>query len=642
MKINKILIIIFSILITSFCFSQNNEDSDDNQINNDSDLNLGFSYDYIIKYDIESIQENSSNEDDKTPKDNNEYEIRKQIEEYISIKEFENADKLYKKLINLYPRKDNYVEYASFLANRKKYGEADKIFRKSIINIFDEYRSVEDYYLKFKMYEELLNLYIDAFNQIDFIDLYLTKKILKLYDVLNQEEERADFIFQLLISDSEVIFSNILSDITNEIEEEEHNNDKLIEVLDSLLSYKDLSFTKKLEIKRKLGEIYFYKQQFEKSYSIYRELIISYFKLLNDNMITEFKIQTIVNKIIGDFLSIRKYDILINIYQIIIHKIQHKNQDMYIDYNYRLANTSKRNNELDYSLEKYKELKNFINSIRKNDKHLAIGDIRSFNLTLNNINYDIAEILYEKKDFINAIAYLSEITYPDRFNDRFLLTGKCYLAIKNLEMAKENFQLSYKNYSIQDSIQSLYYLSIISLLNDQKIKTLNYYENIILHTRSDESNITKDVLLKYEILLTMLNDDKRFNEFKEFEKKIHTYKYDEIINDITTHYKKYMNFNIEEYPYYIFNSIDILEKEKQHEKALTILGEIINKPNIQEIANGFYYQKAVFIKSNILIDYIKKNENRKIGIIIKNLVNLIVEYPKTIYLYKIKGIINEE
>jgi hypothetical protein len=48
------------------------------------------------------------------------------------------------------------------------------------------------------------------------------------------------------------------------------------------------------------------------------------------------------------------------------------------------------------------------------------------------------------------------------------------------------------------------------------------------------------------------------------------------------------------------------------------------------------------MKSVIILDYFQKLKNQQADKINNSLLNLIVEYPKTIYLDKIKYIINEE
>jgi tetratricopeptide (TPR) repeat protein len=654
----------------------------------------------ITLININDISENEDQEETQLTESEINNTINK-LKEEEDKQNFDEITKYYEMLINLYPNNQNYIKYGKFLATNSKFKKADDVWRKCIEENYGDYKLIEDLYLSYQMHNYLLDIYLKAYKGEKKNTLKLSRKIITMYDVLGKSKEKADFIISLLKDGSESIFISHSSYVVQGLKNEDAYSPYLLGRLEDLVNDKDLPQHRKMSLKEKLAEVYIYNRQTEEAYQTYRSIITEYENQLEKEETRFFVIEDIINDAINGFLFIEKYDEAIVFIKKYLSLLEDRSPVKYAQASIELSNVYSAINKPNDAMNTLTDALSHINKLTEKDNETPRNySLQRLTMRKFEIYYDIASINFNQRKFNEAIKYLNKIEYADKYKNHYVLLGRCYLAIDDVDKAKEHFNKSVMKFSSYDNYQTVYYLATTSILEGNIMTALNYYEEIIQNSKIEESEYAIESLIKYDIVLS-INDESRLKRFIEFEKLRFNFKLEETLltnpirsdleelytnlkiikfinklfkiesnhvdndsttNTLTTTKNNKNNFNYEniysdndyefvyEEDFYIyFEIIDILlDNGRIKESALLLFRDIVKFDKTKNIANGFYYQKAVYLLCKIYLDYYLKGNTQNSDLnsskfdYVKNLLlNLLIEFPDTIYLNKIKKLVDE-
>lgn len=575
---------------------------------------------------IDSIKEKTEAEE----------ELLQKIEENIKNNDYSKAFELYKNLINEYPKSEYIIDFGLLYAKQSKYNEAHKVWKKLYDLDRNAYLKLEDYYLKYQLYDKLLELYLIAYDiETNKSSYSLTKRIIKMYNVLNMIDEKYAFISNMIKDENSNLYSFHIDTEINYIIENELDDTKFITSLEILIESDDIDNKRKAEILKYLAELHLNRERYKASFEVSKKTIDLYIELLHEGKTHNHKVNLTFMNFIDDFESIQMYEYALFFINRYIEILNNEQANKFLELKNVEARIYKRQKKHMSSLLSYREIISFLDGkfIPKN-KELINDNIN--NQTLKDETYfNIAEIYYEIRNFKYALVNLEKIKTQDFLDkDINLLFGKCYMATKEYNKAEEYFYLSFvkSNYR-KPNTASIYYMAVISMIKNQYAKALNMFEKLI--TESDESNsiLITESLIMYEILITIFEDKNRYDEFIKFIKMYHSFEYEKLLKlEKYLILNKFNLYEIEKF-YYHFTIIDILINMNKDEQAISYLKTDINNNALKNIANGFYYQKAVYklCELYLISDDIEKHKKAK-----EILMELLIEYPDTVFLQSIK------
>ncbi|MFW5799687.1 MAG: hypothetical protein ACOCV8_02630 [Spirochaetota bacterium] len=594
----------------------------------------------------ETVTDNQSDSEDSN-KNLSESDIKNIINSLIKKGKFEEAEEYYSLLIELYPNTNNIINYGSFIAEQERYKEASEIWRSTLETLTYDYKAITDLYLKYHMYEELLKLYKDVNEEKLIKDYFLIVKTFDLYDVLEDYNGKSYYIMELLETSSESLYKSLINYIIDEVSKEEPDTNILIKSLDNFVKNNEtLNIEQITKLQNAIAIGYFHQQKYQNSYLNYAELIKKYHQLLINNKDERINILNSIEDVIDDFVSVSEYSKAVKLLNLSAEIYKSDSTYRYMKYLIKKAEILETMNIPEKSLVYYKHIIGIIEMLFNSKNSKILYGREAYTNLLYKAYYNLSRIFYEKKLFQDAISYLMKINNPSISYDSFYLIGKCFLALQDLDKAEEYLIKSKNFFNYYDNIKTYYYLAIIALINNQTAKSVNLFEHIIINAGIEYSEYAVKALLIYDILLSMIENDTRLKKFIDFNKLYYSFKYELILSH--TEYLKLDYTTISYYPediYYHFKYIDILNKKKQYKKILDILSDDIKDSRLKDIAEGYYYQKVVLLYTeNILnnfeikdiIDLELVNSYKDIE---ELLFNLLIEYPNTIFLNRIKKLL---
>ncbi len=534
-------------------------------------------------------------------------------DEILSVmdKDFEQAEKLLEEMLDKYPFYENIVFAGQFYAKAKMYDKASEYWRSTLVQIEYEYPYIENLYRNNLMYEQLLELYLDARSKLKNEDYYLNSKIIKTYILLNQFMEAADFVitvtkhnirylsnyislFDDVLKENKKVFNRLLKGI-NDIEKsvqipddaEEKVKNNLLETIN--------------HIKAEKAKLYYFVEEFSQSIEIYIDILKSGLLAENDAI-------SIVNIFINNAPTgqlIKLLDTYLSIY--------------------------KESNRLPYYLmlkaELYFKEKDFYNASQTLTEYMKTITEEQSPSEYGKMQYMLGVCYFNLGTYEKAVSsFKANSFYKTEENDIYL--ARSYIAVSEFEQAETLLE---KMLQTRKNASAAYYLSLLRLFSDD-INNVIYSFQMLLNDYSSADYIP-NVLEILDLLYQIHSKEKELDIFKSFYNMYLKRSFPELFEGYSIMLENAENPNLK--AHIKIRVCEAMIDYEMFEKVETILKELSEEQKKESITD-YYKQKALFMLGKTYIMFMEKQEQGK-----EILLKLLKETPNTVFGQQIKEIIKK-